>query len=158
MAYNDLFTRPNEAEHVWESLRREVQLMKLTRIRYNKAEDKALVEFAKGEGSDHEEKAVMVKAEGKWTLSRDGRKEEGAFDGPAKAPEGDQPEVVLTAAETKEIEGLIAQLGAANPGARKAAYANLRAMVAKAAGLLEKAKDNEDPEIAEQAKRLLEKK
>ena len=67
----------------------------------------------------------------------------------------DLKNVKVSKNESKEIEALIAQLGARGFRPRREAYDKLKAMGKKAAPLLHKAKNSPDPEIALQCRKLL---
>lgn len=148
-----MFEKDGRRDHAWEEMS-EVLAVALNGIRYNKAKDKAILLFKKPHSS-HEDKLLLVKTEGKWQLFGDNpRDEDGEFEVSAKVTPA--PAAAPTAEEQKEIEKRIAQLGSPDAGERRNAYQKLRAFGAKAAQALEKAKGNPDPEIALQARKLLE--
>ncbi|HBC85344.1 MAG TPA: hypothetical protein DCZ94_00150 [Lentisphaeria bacterium] len=126
---------------------------KVSGVKYNKEKTKALLVFA--EGTAPQPSLMMEKAGGKWVFAgKKSRSELKEFEMSATL-EKPSVKVAISDDERKEIESLIAELGAADPGKRKTAYEKLKALGDKASELLEKAKGNPDPEIAIQAKKLL---
>jgi|GEM_PF-3122658 len=152
-----MFAKPERGDRQWGEMA-EVLSVKLTGVRYNKTRDKALVMFLepRSGGSDREEKLLMEKVNGGWKLSGEAHSaDETEFLAAVKPSSTAAANITLTAQEQKEVETLISQLGSSNSKERKNANDKLRALGAKAAKLLEKAKSNPDPEIALQAKTLL---
>jgi len=152
-----MFAKPEKGDRQWAEMS-EVLSVKLTGVRYNKTKDKALVMFRepRSSGSGREEKLVMEKINGGWKLSGESHSaDETEFLAAVKPASAAAANITLTAQEQKDIEALISQLGSTSSKERKDANDKLRALGPKAAKLLEKAKSNPDPEVALQAKTLL---
>ncbi len=140
------------AERFWAEGAR-IEKAKLSHVLCDKEKTRAILVFV--EGTAPQPMLMMEKVGEKWIFagkrSRAELRELAESFSPQKVP----VKVDVTDEEKKEIEGLISELGAADPSKRKAAYLKLKDFGDKATELLEKAKSNPDPEIAIQARNLL---
>jgi Holliday junction resolvase len=144
-------------EDFWEEASEEIFVMTVDRVAYNKGKTKALVLFKQKDGG--EEKIIMHREGKQWRLAEEYRESKHAneFDlSKARKPRAVPLEKIkLADTDKKQIAALVKQLGARNAAQRKAAYQKLKALGAKAAPILIKASRDPDPEIAVQAKALL---
>lgn len=151
-ARDSLIEQFGDDEQSWEGLS-VVTNAKVLNVRYSEDKSRALLCMLM-EGEENNQ--LMEKLEGIWMLTSDSYSDDNEeFGKPAESVKVSIADVPVTPEEEKDIDSLVLKLGSKDSKVRKNAYEKLRGYGAKAGKILEKAKSNNDPEISEQAKKLL---